>query len=213
MFAVAVDELRDPAGAPLDEAQLGRLAVLLEAACEPASRARFAVRDGVIVGLLAADADPLRPILVAGLLPEAPRGRWAVAACPGWEEDALVGHALEALAIARASRDGLVVRTPEPGADRLLDAIAPLLAELLGELTERQRELARLLVLDGRRQADAADVLGVSRATVSVMAARGRVRAIQRLAGAVRALVAAALDASAGGAGPDPADGSARRAS
>ncbi len=207
MFAVAVDELRDPAGAPLGEAGLRRLAALLEAACEPAWMARFAVRDGSLVGLLAADADPLRPILVAGLLPDAPHGRWAIAAGAGSNEAALVRRALEALAVARASRDALIVRTPEAGADRLLDAIAPLLLELVGELTERQRELARLLLVAGRRQADAADLLGVSRATVSVMAARGRVRAIHRRAGAVRVIVAAALAASRAAPAPDVSAG------
>ena len=103
---------------------------------------------------------------------------------------------MSGLAAARASRDQLIVRTGDAGADGLLDAIAPLLADLLGELTDRQREVARILLLEGGRQADAADALRVSRATVSVMAARGRVRAIERLAAAVRVLIRAAARAA-----------------
>jgi hypothetical protein len=110
----------------------------------------------------------------------------------GLPGDALLARALNALDLARARRDGLVVRTPEPSDDELLDAIAPLLADLLAEMTERQRELGRILILEGGRQAEAAEQLGVSRATVSVMAARGRIRAIERLADAIRAVVGAA---------------------
>ena len=50
------------------------------------------------------------------------------------------------------------------------------------ELTDRQREVARLLLVDGLRRAEAAERLGVSRATVSVIAARGRVRHLAALA-------------------------------
>jgi DNA-directed RNA polymerase specialized sigma24 family protein len=56
---------------------------------------------------------------------------------------------------------------------------------LLEDLSERQRELGRLLLLDGLRRAEAADRLGVSRATVSVLADRGRIREIDRLARAL----------------------------
>ena len=48
-----------------------------------------------------------------------------------------------------------------------------MLAALLAELTDRQREVARLLLIEGLRRAEAAERLGVSRATVSVIATRG----------------------------------------
>jgi DNA-directed RNA polymerase specialized sigma24 family protein len=99
-------------------------------------------------------------------------------------------HAREALARARTRRDDLVVSTGDADADALLEDLAPLLAVLLGDLSDRQRALARLLLVDGLRKADAADRLSVSRATVSVLADRGRVREIERLARALGRIVA-----------------------
>lgn len=120
--------------------------------------------------------------------------------------DAALDRARDALDRARVRRDHLVVRTGEPCADRLLDAIAPLLAGLLEDLTDRQRSVARMLLLDGLRQADVAEALGVSRATVSVMAGRGRVRSIERLAGAIRVVTAAGRQARTSvPVGPAPA--------
>jgi hypothetical protein len=52
--------------------------------------------------------------------------------------------------------------------------------------------MARLLLVDGLRLAEVAERLEVSRATVSVVAGRGRVREIGRLARALRALLAGA---------------------
>jgi DNA-directed RNA polymerase specialized sigma24 family protein len=81
------------------------------------------------------------------------------------------------------------VATGDPRTDDLLADIAPTLAVLLADLTTRQRVVARLILIDGLRQADAAKRLDVSRPTVSVAAERARVREIERLARAVAVLV------------------------
>ncbi|MFL5679576.1 MAG: sigma factor-like helix-turn-helix DNA-binding protein, partial [Chloroflexota bacterium] len=74
---------------------------------------------------------------------------------------------------------------------------------LLGELTTTQRAVARLLLVDGLKQAEAAKRLAVSRPTVSVAAERARVREIARLVDAVRLLLGvgsrAAVPETAGG--------------
>ena len=70
--------------------------------------------------------------------------------------------------------------------DELLGELAPLLADLLADLTDRQRSLARLMLVDGLRQSEVAERLGVSRATISVMAERARIRRIDGLLGVLR---------------------------
>jgi DNA-binding NarL/FixJ family response regulator len=99
-------------------------------------------------------------------------------------------RARERLVEAAARRDGLVVESGDPASDGLLDDVAPLLAELLDDLTDRQRVVARLILVDGLRRSQAAERLGVSRATVSVAADRAHVRSIGRLAGALGRLLA-----------------------
>jgi DNA-binding NarL/FixJ family response regulator len=84
----------------------------------------------------------------------------------------------------------------DPHADSLLDRLAPLLAELLGDLTERQVEIGRLLVIEGLRQSEVADRLHVSRATVSVATDRAHIRSITRLASVLRELFAAGQEAA-----------------
>jgi DNA-directed RNA polymerase specialized sigma subunit len=97
-------------------------------------------------------------------------------------------QARERLAEAASRRDRLVMATGDPPTDEILDGVAPLLAELLGELTERQRVIARLLLVEEIRQSQAAERLNVSRATISVAADRAHVRSIGRLADALRIL-------------------------
>jgi predicted DNA-binding protein (UPF0251 family) len=210
-FAIVAGDIRDASGQPLDEVSLEAFAAAVGAWCDRPAGGPFTARRSAVSGLLAGDADPLRPVLAATLALGAPRARWSIAAGPAGAE--LLERASAGIAVARSARDLLIVRTGDADVDGLLDAIAPLLAELLAELTGRQREVARILILEGGRQADAADALGVSRATVSVMAARGRVRAIERLAAAVRVLIVAAgrvaADPAAGAAG---AAGAATRA-
>jgi DNA-binding CsgD family transcriptional regulator len=110
--------------------------------------------------------------------------------------------AREFLLAAKVRRDRLLVKTGEPGADKLLDGLAPVLGEMVADLTPRQRRVAWLVLVENLRQAEVADRLGVSRATISVAHARGHIRSIGRLAAALRMIVAAAmlaLDESADG--------------
>jgi hypothetical protein len=177
---------------------LRALARALDAAFAGQRLARFGFTQGdELQGLLAPGADPFVAILIASLRPPRVPLRWAIAAGaidpgrgPATQRtgEAFV-RAREALVRARTGRDDLVVVTADPPTDALLDDVAPLLAVLLRDLSERQRLLARLLLLDGLRQADAAERLGVSRATVSVLADRGRVREIARLARALRTML------------------------
>ena len=97
-------------------------------------------------------------------------------------------EARAAIASGEAARDGLVVKVEDDATDALLADLAPLLAELLGELTPRQKVIGRMLLVDGLRQADVAARLKVTRATVSVVANRGRIRSIRRLHNALRTL-------------------------
>jgi predicted XRE-type DNA-binding protein len=140
--------------------------------------------------LLTADADPFRAVVRAALLPDARGLRWAIVAGeiepgtgPATERTGPAFHvARELLARAKAQREGLLAVTGDPATDDLLADVGPLLPALLDELTDRQREVARLILVDDLRQAEAAERLGVARATVSVIADRGRVRHIARLA-------------------------------
>lgn len=162
-------------------------------------------------GLLELDADPFLAVLQATLRPHdgegaVPRMRWVVVA---GEIDPGRGPATRrtgpafiqariALEEAKRQRDGLVCRTPDARADALLDGTAPALAAMIDGMTDRQREVARLSLVDGLRQSEIADRLGIARATVSVSSARGDVRNLGRLLGAIRTLWADGLDAGAG---------------
>ena len=213
MIVIAAEAVnaRAPAGARSTEPLEALAAAIREAGPIRGGLVPFTHVDGRLVAADPVGADPLAAVLVGSLRDGVPPVRWGIVVddtgrwrtagpVPPARDDGRAARALldiagPALDIARSRRELLVIRTGDPGADGLLDATAPLLAGLLGELSPRQRILARMLLLDGLRQADAADVLGVSRATVSVMVARGRIRAIERLAGAVRAIVAAAQQA------------------
>jgi hypothetical protein len=150
--------------------------------------------------LLRADADPFAAVLRAGLHPDRRAMRWAVAfgaidqgSGPATERTGpafLVARGL--LDSPAGRRDRLRIATGDAAADRLLDDLAPLLVDLLDDLTSRQAEVGRLLLLDGLRRAEAAARLGVSRATISVVADRARVRGIARLVRALRTIVHAA---------------------
>ena len=158
-----------------------------------------------IQGLLRPDADPLAAILVAWLHPERRRMRWVVVA---GEVDPGTGpatqrtgpaflRARERLDEATSRRDGLLMSTDDPSTDRLLDDLAPILAELLGDLTPTQRAIGRLLLVEGLRRSEAAERLNKARATVSVAADRAHLRSIGRLADALRILFAGGTDAVA----------------
>jgi len=198
LFGDVVDSRRDPVRS---SAWLRTLCSELENLYPPDERvAGFGFTQGdELQGLLAATADPLLAVLHAALDPEAMRMRWAVAL---GQVEVGTGPATERtgeaflrarglLEATRFRRDGLLMSTGDPGADRLLDNLAPLLAELLDDLSPRQRVIARLMLLEGLRQAEVAAELGVARATVSVAYARGRVRPIDRLATALRSIFGA----------------------
>ncbi len=128
--------------------------------------------------------DPFVALLDAWLDPAMPAARWSVVV--GVDEDAEA--ALEAAA---ARRELLVVCTGNEDADALLADLSPVLGRLLDDLTPSQRRLARLRLIEGIRQADAAEVLGISRASVSVANGRARIHEIDLQLRAVRACWAA----------------------
>jgi hypothetical protein len=192
IFGDVVRSRRDATGST---AWLRSLAAELETAVPESDRlAPFEFTQGdELQGLLAPGVDPFGIVLRAGLHPDRRPMRWAVVAGevdpgrgPATQRTgpAFLG-ARERLEEASARRDGLVVATGDPSADALLDEIAPLLAELLADLTDRQRVVARLILVEGLRRSEAATRLGVSRATVSVAADRAHVRSIGRLADAL----------------------------
>lgn len=161
----------------------------------------FAQGDEV-QGLLAPEADPLVAILQTALNPNARPIRWV---CLWGLVDPGDGPATErtgsaflaarqAIQVARASRERIVIRTGYGAADELLDGMTPALADLLDGLTKHQRLVARMSLLEGLRQADVAERLGIRRATVSVAVGRARVHSIGRLAGAIRSTCAAAVE-------------------
>jgi DNA-binding CsgD family transcriptional regulator len=159
--------------------------------------ARFEFTQGdELQGLLRPDADPFTAVLSATLRTsaEAPAMRWAVVAGP-----VLPGRgpatrrtgpafvtARVTIELARKQRDTLLVLTGDAYADGLLAGTAPVLGSMLRRLTDRQREVARLGLLDGLRQSEIADRLEVARATVSVAERRADVRSLERLLAAVR---------------------------
>jgi DNA-binding NarL/FixJ family response regulator len=100
--------------------------------------------------------------------------------------------ARERLSVAVTRRERLAVISGDPATDELLEALAPLLGELLADLTDRQREIGWLLLVEGLRRSDVAERLHVSRATISVAADRAHLRSIGELARVVRTLLARA---------------------
>jgi DNA-directed RNA polymerase specialized sigma24 family protein len=187
---------------------LRRLTRELDAAYGRDAIAPFAFTQGdELQGLLTPAADPLRAILIAALDEDRQTMRWAVAAgsiAPG--EGRATERTGEAFYSARElieatarTRDGLAMRSGDERADALLADLAPLLAGLLDDLTARQREVARLALVEHLRQADVAERLDVSRASVSVTWGRGRVRSIERLARALRTIFRDGAAAAAAG--------------
>ena len=159
-------------------------------------------------GLLVAEADPLVAVLHAALGQAARPIRWV---CVRGAVDAGEGPATqrtgqaflaarEAIAAARHGQERLVVRTGRSDVDELLAEMTPALADLLEGLTARQRAVARLALIDGLRQSEVAEKLGVRRATISVSFGRAKVQSVQRLAAAIRRGYASAGPADSAGA-------------
>jgi len=148
-------------------------------------------------GLLAPGANPLTAILRGSLHPDARPMRWVVVA---GEVDPGRGPATqrsgpafiaarERLVQANTRRERVAVVSGDAQTDDLLDGLGPLLGELLADLTDRQREIAWLILVEGLRRSEAAERLRVSRATVSVAADRAHLRSIGELARVLQALL------------------------
>jgi hypothetical protein len=140
--------------------------------------------------------DPFSALLDVWLAPSTPPARWAVVA----GDATAASVALEA---ATADRVPLVIRSGDADADALLADLSPVLGRLLDDLTTSQRRIVRLLLADGLRQADAADALGISRASVSVAYRRARVRELGLLLRAIRAAWAAGQTMGGDGRWPE----------
>jgi DNA-binding CsgD family transcriptional regulator len=193
----------------------GLPAVLASVAGAGLVRPFAAVRGDEVEGVLAAGADPFRPIVAAALQPDAPALRWAVVA--GDRSTAPVRAAAELPGL-KARGEMLVVRTGHPSTDMLLADLAPLLHALVGDMTPHQRDIVRRILVEGRRQATVAAELGVSRATVSVAVSRGRLRDLERAMHGLHGLSLAGIGTAAwtgppeapGAAAAQPAEGSPR---
>ena len=200
------DVIRSRRNSPAATAWLRTLRADLMAAYPAGDRlAEFEFTQGdELQGLLAPAADPTAAILRAALHPDALAMRWVVVAGsvdPGrgpatQRSGPAFIAARERLAAAAAGRRRLAVVSGDSLTDEVLDGTAPLLGTLLAELTPRQREIGWLLLVDGLRRSEAAERLGVSRATVSVAADRAHLRELGDLARAVRLLLARATVAS-----------------
>jgi len=165
-----------------------------------------------IQGLLHPSADPFQAVLESTLLPHdgrdaAPRMRWvavfgAVDAGRGPAThrtgDAFL-RARSLLQQARDEQDGLLCQTGDSPADAVLAGTSPVMAAIIERMTDRQRQIARLSLVDGLRQWEIADRLDVTRPTVSVSYARADVRNLARLTGAVRLVWAEGVDRAIAG--------------
>lgn len=196
LFGDVVGSRRYPGGAA---SWLDWLTTTLDAHYGAARLAAFEFTQGdEIQGLLRPGADPFEAVMLATLAEDAPRMRWVVVAGVVEEGEGPATRrtgpafiaAREAIGLARQHRDGLAVRTGDLHADELLDCTAPVLADLLERLTPRQRTVARLMLVDGRNQAEVAETLHVARATVSVSSQRAGLRSIDRSLRVVRVLFA-----------------------
>lgn len=195
LFGDVAGSRRDAAAAA---AWLRRLVAELNDAFGSERLARFEFTQGdEIQGLLAPTADPFAVVLRASLAGRARPMRWVVVAGeiePGrGPATQRTGPAFlaarAAVERARARREGLTVVSGHGPTDQLLADVAPSLAALLADLTDRQREIGRLVVVEGLRRAEAAERLGISRPTVSVAADRARLREIAGLARALAAIL------------------------
>lgn len=196
------DVIRSRRDAPSATAWLRTLTSDLTEAYPPGERlARFEFTQGdELQGLLDPAADPIRAVVRAALHPRRLEMRWVIVRGPvdpgrgpaTQRSGPAFVAARERLATAAARRERLALVSGDAATDALLDGVSPLVGELLAELTPRQREIGWLLLVDGLRRADAAERLGVSRATVSVAADRAHLRWLGDALGAIRTLLARA---------------------
>ncbi|MFI5258442.1 MAG: SatD family protein [Candidatus Limnocylindrales bacterium] len=170
-------------------------------------------RGDELQGVLDPRADPLTAILRAALRPGGYRMRWVVV-LGAVDVDSTDGKApatectgpaflaaRTAIEGARASHDRLVIDTGRAEVDALLADLTPALVDSLDGLTERQRTVARLALIDDLRQSEVADRLNVRRATISVAFSRAHVRPLQRLVAGIRRVYSSGSDSDV----PNPA--------
>ena len=206
-FVLFGDVVRSRADAPAGTAWLRELIAELERVYPRSARlAPFAFTQGdELQALLRIEADPFEAVLRGTLHERALPMRWVIVAGtvepghgPATERTGPAFLAARTLLEqARARRDGLVVRVGDGPSDDVLTELGPLLADLLADLTHRQRSIARLMLVDHLRQSEVAERVGVSRATISVMAERARIRRIEGLLAVLRRIVADGIAATA----------------
>jgi DNA-binding CsgD family transcriptional regulator len=193
------DVIRSRRDAPAATDWLRTLAADLNAAYHDGQRlAPFEFTQGdEIQGLLAPGANAIAAIVRGTLHPDARPMRWVVVAGevdPGrgpatQRSGPAFVAARERLAQANVRRERVALVSGDPSTDELLDGLGPILGELLADLTARQRQIARLILVDGLRRSEAAEALRVSRATISVAADRAHLRSIGDLARVLHVLL------------------------
>jgi DNA-binding CsgD family transcriptional regulator len=198
-FVLFGDVIRSRRDAPAATDWLRTLTADLNAAYPEGQRlAPFEFTQGdELQGLLAPDANPLDAILRGTLHAEALPMRWVVVAGevdPGrgpatQRSGPAFVAARERLAQANVRRERVAIVSGDAPTDDLLEGLGPVLGELLADLTDRQREIAWLILVEGLRRSEAAERLHVSRATISVAADRAHLRSISELARVLRTLL------------------------
>jgi hypothetical protein len=204
LFGDVVGSRRDSTGST---SWLRDLVAELDDAYGDLRLADFAFTQGdELQGLLVPEADPMLAILRAALTVPLQKIRWVVVKGPidPGEGPAIqrTGEAFvtarRAIEVARLGRDRLVIKVGDDESDALLNEMAPALIDMLDGLTQTQRQVARLALIDGLRQSEVAERLGKRRATVSVSFARAKVVPIERLVSAMRRVISV----SGGGSRP-----------
>jgi hypothetical protein len=198
-FVLFGDVIRSRRDAPAATDWLRTLSADLNAAYPEGQRlAPFEFTQGdELQGLLAPDANPLDAILRGTLHPEARPMRWVVVAGevdPGrgpatQRSGPAFVAARERLAQANVRRERVAVVSGDAPTDDLLEGLGPVLGDVLADLTDRQREIAWLILVEGLRRSEAAERLHVTRATISVAADRAHLRSISELARVLRTLL------------------------
>jgi SatD family (SatD) len=196
LFGDVVASRRDSAGAT---AWLRDLVAELDVAYADDRLAPFGFTQGdELQGLLTPHSDPLKAVLHAALGPGGRRMRWVIVRGET-DPDTTAGKApatersgpafvtaRTTIEVARTGHERLVILTGRTDIDTLLADLAPALVDMLDGLTERQRAVARLALIEDLRQSEVADRLKVRRATISVSFSRARVRPLQRLVAGMR---------------------------
>ena len=216
LFGDVVGSRRDSVGST---AWLRELVAELDSAYGTARLAPFGFTQGdELQGLLAPEADPLTAVLHAALGSAGRRMRWVLVR--GDVDEDSTGNApatertgpafvvaRDAIGAARTGHERLVILTGRPDVDSLLADLVPALVDMLDGLTDRQRMVARLALLEHLRQSEVADRLHVRRATISVSFNRARVRSLQRLVAGIRRVYSSG-SGDAEPAAPEAAKGS-----